>query len=101
VLSPEFAEHSPHSNVITRALGPMKDVEPDVTEFPLFANDMILLATDGLTKSVGHDQILQIASSGKPLQEICHDLVEAAKIHGSDDNITCVLLKTSEHGANA
>jgi serine/threonine protein phosphatase PrpC len=101
LLLPEFAEHSPHSNVITRALGPMKEVEPDITEFSLIANDMILLATDGLTKSVGHDQILQVASSGKPLQEICHDLIEAAKMYGSEDNITCVLLQTKDHGANA
>jgi protein phosphatase len=101
LLSPESAEHSPHSNIITRALGPIKDVEPEVTEFSLIANDMVLLATDGLTKSVAREHILQIASSGKPLQEICQDLIETAKMYGSEDNITCVLLQTKDHAANA
>jgi serine/threonine protein phosphatase PrpC len=100
LLSPESAEHSPHSNIITRALGPMKDVEPEVTEFSLIANDMVLLATDGLTKSVGHEHILQIASSGKSLQELCHDLIETAKLYGSEDNITCVLLQAKDQIAN-
>ncbi len=93
VITAEMARTSPHRNVITRALGPSEKVEPDLSEFKIKPGDMIMMATDGITKPVEEPEILAILSSEKDLKAKCNDLIESAKKNGGEDNLTCIVLQ--------
>ncbi len=93
VITAEMARTSPHRNVITRALGPSEKVEPDLSEFKIKPGDLVMMATDGITKPVPEPEILAILSSDKDLKTKCNDLIESAKKNGGEDNLTCVLLQ--------
>lgn len=47
-LTEEEARLSGESNIITRALGPMEKVEPDIEELPYEKGDRFMLCTDGI-----------------------------------------------------
>jgi protein phosphatase len=93
ILTAEEGMRSELQNVITRALGPEESVEPDIEELQAKQNDVLVLVTDGLTKAVSDTQIVEILKGERSLDAGCNALIEAAKINGSDDNITCMLLR--------
>ncbi len=94
LLTREQAEHSEMQNIIIRALGSDDAVKPDVEDMVAMPNDVLLLASDGLTKHVKDDWILAIINEAPTLEHACNDLIDAATAHGGDDNITCILIKT-------
>lgn len=95
-LTREQAENSELQNVILRALGAEKEVEPDVEDLVAVSGDVLLMTSDGLTRHVRDEEILAIVSSSRSLDQACSALVEAAKDRGGDDNITCLLLRIVE-----
>lgn len=95
LITPEVAAVSNLQSVITRAIGAAAKVEPDLYETEIRPGDMILLATDGLTRYVEAVEISSILSSGKDLQRICQTLIDAAKTRGGADNITCLALRVT------
>lgn len=92
-MSPAEALHSPYRNVITRALGTHKNVEPDVFEIETEPGDLFLLCSDGLTREIGDSQIEGILCLELPLGEMCDRLIGAANSAGGHDNITCLLAR--------
>ena len=92
-MTPEMAAASNLQSVITRAIGVADTVEPDLYAAVLHPDDMLLLASDGLTRYAHTDQIAQAAASETDLTLICSSLTEYAKQRGGADNITCVLLR--------
>lgn len=96
IITREQAETSDMQNIIIRALGSEEGVEPDVEELTVSLGDMLLLATDGLTKLVREDAVKQILEQSPSLGTACERLIEAARQKGGDDNITCVLLHVIE-----
>src|SRR5699024_2665664 len=62
-LTEEEAKHHPDKNIITRAIGVKKRVEPDFFEYRLKGGDIILMCSDGLTNMVDDDEIFQIVKS--------------------------------------
>jgi len=95
-MTPEMAAASNLQSVITRAVGVSDTVEPDLFAAQLQANDLLLLASDGLTRYANPDDIAQAASNGSELSAICNALIEHAKRRGGADNITCVMLRAVE-----
>jgi serine/threonine protein phosphatase PrpC len=93
LITMEEAESSTIQNIIIRALGSEETVEPDVDDLMAMPGDVLMLASDGLTKHVKDPKILQIVQSAPTLDKACDDLISAAKDDGGDDNITCVLLR--------
>jgi protein phosphatase len=93
ILTAEEGMRSELQNVITRALGPEELVDPDIEELQARQNDLLVLVTDGLTKAVSDAEILEILKRERSLDAACSTLIEAAKTNGSDDNITCMLLR--------
>jgi serine/threonine protein phosphatase PrpC len=89
----EEAEHSELQNVILRALGSEPDVEADIEDLLAVPGDLILMTTDGLTRYVRDQEILQTMIASTNLEQACAALIQAAKDGGGDDNITCLLLK--------
>lgn len=87
------AQRSPLKNVITRALGTQQCVTPDVFGIETEPGDLFLLCTDGLTRELADHEIEELLASGRPLEELCGRLIEAANNAGGHDNITCVLVR--------
>jgi serine/threonine protein phosphatase PrpC len=82
-------------SMITRAIGAAPMVEADFFSVKLQAGDMVLLASDGLSRYITQPDIAQGLSSDD-LQLSCERLVGTAKERGGADNITCMLLHLSE-----
>src|SRR5947209_3220734 len=95
-ITPEEAERSTNQHIILRALGSEEEVQPDIEDLVVLAGDMVLMTSDGLTKYVREEEILQVVSSAETLEAACDALIQSARRRGGDDNITCLLLKIVE-----
>jgi serine/threonine protein phosphatase PrpC len=96
MITMEEAEHFEMQNVIVRALGSEDSVEPDLADLTLEEGDTLLLCCDGLSRFVKDAAMLEVVNSVESLDGACDKLIEAAKSAGSDDNITCVLIRAVE-----
>jgi len=92
ILSREQAEFSPVRNVITRAVGTQSEVAADIREHPLRSGDILLLASDGLTRELHDEDIASILVLSSSLDAGSKALVQAANAHGGRDNITVLLI---------
>ncbi len=94
LMTLEEAENSRMQNVIVRALGTDDTVEPDLADHELSSEDVLLLCSDGLSRYVKEDKMAESVNQDS-LDQACSDLIEAAKAGGSDDNITCLLIRAT------
>jgi protein phosphatase len=105
LLSRIDALRSPVRNVITRAIGAMPSVEPEIASHEIQPGDLYLLASDGLTRELADADIARILAatlglddpaasipSSGALEAAAHALIDAANQHGGRDNITVLLL---------
>jgi serine/threonine protein phosphatase PrpC len=86
-------------NVITRCLGTQTDVEVDVFPEVLSESDTLVLCTDGLSGSIGEDELKSIINQFVPQESVYH-LVERANENGGPDNITAIVARVLEVGAD-
>jgi serine/threonine protein phosphatase PrpC len=93
LITIEEAEQSKMQNLIVRALGSEESVEPDLEDHEFVIGDILLLCSDGMSRYVEEDRISQLVTKAPDLDQACEQLIEAAKTGGSDDNITCLLLR--------
>lgn len=98
LLTEEEAERSPQKNIVTRALGIDEAVEVALDELPLQVHDVVLLCSDGLTRGVKPDDILQVVRKGGAPQAAAERLIELANAAGGEDNTTVVLIALREGG---
>ena len=96
IITPEQALHHPQKNVITRALGSDATVEADYFEFELQSGDVLLLCSDGLSKTVDKQELTQVLQSDAPLKDKCNVLVEKANAAGGPDNITVLISQNDQ-----
>lgn len=93
LLSAEDAQRHPWRNIVTRALGNRAEVDVDLLEQPIEANDLFLLCSDGLNTMLRDGEIRTIVEKCADNPEAaCRELIEAANAQGGDDNITVVVL---------
>ncbi|WP_158943600.1 PP2C family serine/threonine-protein phosphatase [Granulicella sp. S190] len=92
------AAESPMRNLITRAIGSQATVEAEIQSHRPQANDVYMLASDGLTHEVSDEEIADILSAiPKPqtkagLTTACEELITIANRNGGNDNITVLLV---------
>lgn len=91
-ITKEEAETHPKKNIITRAVGALKEVDADYTEVDISPGDKLLLCTDGLTNCLSAGKISEIVFSEEDPEKICEKLIEAANERGGPDNISCVYI---------
>jgi protein phosphatase len=93
-LSAREAATSPLRNIITRAIGSQPVAEPDIAAHTPKSGDIVLLASDGLTREQSDAEIANILSraSDSNLEAACQALIDAANSHGGHDNITVLLI---------
>jgi len=89
----EQAQQSEMQNIILRALGSEEVVEADIEDLVAVSGDILLMASDGLTRYVQDDEILKIVQEPRGLEKACGELVKTARERGGDDNITCLLVR--------
>ena len=89
----EQAQKSEMQNIILRALGSEEAVEADVEGLVAVSGDVLLMTSDGLTRHVADEEILQIVQGPGDLEHRCNHLMQMAKDRGGDDNITCLLVR--------
>lgn len=99
-MTPEEALQSPMRNVITRALGTQSQVTPDIFTSEAEPGDLFLLCSDGLSREISDRQIESILCNDLPLEEMCSQMVSAAKKAGGNDNITCLLVRAESRDAS-
>jgi protein phosphatase len=93
IIDEEDARNHPRRNLITKALGASREIEPEYTATDLEEGDLILLCTDGLTNAVTDGEIKEIANKTGTLEEKVNALITYANERGGDDNVTAVLIK--------
>ncbi len=100
LLREEEAFGHPDSNIIQRAIGQEKPLEPDIQEpAPLDPGDIVLVCSDGLHGALQDESISSILGRSKSAEEICTDLLAAALDAGSQDNITIGCIRVVSTGA--
>lgn len=92
-VTAEEAANSDMQNVITRSLGIEDSAEPDLADHGLGEGDVLLLCCDGLWRYVPDERMIEIIEGAESLDAACEQLIETAKTLGSDDNITCILIR--------
>jgi PPM family protein phosphatase len=99
-LTPEQAAEHPQRSIITRALGPEPEVDVDTWSYSAHAGDVLLLCSDGLTSMVSEERIAEILAASDSLERAAETLIDEANAAGGRDNITVVLFRLEEVGAD-
>ncbi len=92
-LTTEEAEEHPQRSIITRALGPERNVELDVHTHQARSGDLYLLCSDGLTSMVREERMREIVEDSGSLAAAAERLVAEANEMGGRDNITVVMFR--------
>jgi serine/threonine protein phosphatase PrpC len=91
-------------NVLYRALGQGEDLDVDVYEVHLQANDRLVLCSDGLTRHVKPQEIAEVVLVNRDPDTASQFLIDLANMRGGEDNVSVivVLVENDEHedGAN-
>jgi protein phosphatase len=92
-ITPEQARTSPWRNVLYKFLGCSEMTEgAEVVPFTAQAGDRLVLASDGLSGFVDHDDLRRGAAEFPDPQKWADHLVQLALERGSKDNVTCVVV---------
>lgn len=95
-LDEDSLRNHPMRHVLTMAIGASSPLTVNYYSVGLRTGALVLICSDGLHGVLDATQLEKIirgSRDGKPLQESCRQLVEAAKDAGGPDNVTCVLVR--------
>jgi PPM family protein phosphatase len=98
-LTDAQAEDHPQRSIITRALGPEPEVEPDIQTVPAAAGDVFLICSDGLTTMLGEEQIAKLLRGATSMAAAVRALVDEANRAGGRDNITALSFRLEDAAA--
>ncbi len=98
-LEPEAAVNHPNANIITRAVGSAVSVELDSVQGDIRTGDQFLLASDGLTRLLGEDELAAVQDDDD-LELLADRWVETVLARGAPDNFTFVIVRVKAAGAN-
>ncbi len=83
----------PHKNIITRAVGTSRNVEPEVASLTIQPGDWYLLCSDGISDPVPDQEIEQILLHSRSAAEATETLLFEAMRRGGSDNSTALALR--------
>lgn len=100
LITEDEAEHHPNKNIIRRSLGIKKELEAEPCQMPLIPcdDDALLICSDGLSGMMSEDDIREVLSTTRDVNEAGKMLMELAKSGGGTDNITVQIVRFSETG---
>jgi protein phosphatase len=85
----------PYKNVITRAVGTAQKANPEIAVATHKSGDLYFLCTDGLSDVLTLADIEEIIHSSPDLPTTSHRLIQTAKVKGSNDNITILMVQSN------
>jgi PPM family protein phosphatase len=91
-LTEAEAEAHPWRNRITRALGMHESIDIEQRVLDLLEGDRLLLCSDGLTRHVAEEEILEVVANCEP-GEASRRLIDLANERGGQDNISVVIAR--------
>ena len=97
-ITEEEAEAHPQRNWIMKAIGSEKTIDPDLYSIELKDQSYLLLCTDGLSNKVDQNRMYEIVMSDTSLDEKVKELVDLANTLGGEDNISVILLDSTDMG---
>ncbi|QBG37182.1 bifunctional protein-serine/threonine kinase/phosphatase [Litorilituus sediminis] len=89
-------EHATSSGILNRAIGAANHIEIDASTTSLAVNDMFMLSCDGVHQFVKPKQVRRILSQYQDLEVASEKISELAASQGSQDNLTCLLIKVEQ-----
>jgi protein phosphatase len=91
------AKRHPLRNLVTRAVaGAEEQVDADVHEVPVQADDRFLVCSDGLHGLLSDEDLLEhVKAHGNDPQAACDALVALANERGAPDNVTVVIVQVA------
>ena len=92
LLRSEDAKHHPMRHIVTRAVSGDAGMAIDTWEIKVENGDRIMLCSDGIHSLVSDEELAALASAEGPLDQICRQMVDAAKREGGTDNCTVVIV---------
>lgn len=92
-ITVEESFNHPNNNLITRFVGGGSETcIPDFCTHPISESEMIIFCSDGLSGYCKTEDICKTIQKNKNLQDLPQQLSELAISHGSDDDITIIVL---------
>ncbi len=88
----EVTRH-PMRNILTQAAGVRPHIDLQLRELRLSPGDALLLSTDGLHGVVAPARVAEILAAGGEEKDVVVKLIEAARLEGAPDNVSCVLVR--------
>lgn len=82
-------------NVLTRAIGIEPHLDVDFACIELQQNDVFVLTSDGVHEFLSHKTLIKLLSAEADLEQCAHNIVDAALDAGSDDNLSCLLVRVA------
>lgn len=95
IISVEAAKVSRFKNLVTRGLGIEEDVEVEINDYPIEAEDIFLLCSDGLSDMVDDGDLGNILMEHQQdLPKAAANMVKQANENGGRDNISVILIRS-------
>ena len=95
-ITQEEAKYHPYKNKITRAVGSEEQIQSDRYCVEIKEHDFIVICSDGLTKMVSNQAILNYFAKSDSYSEAAADLVRMANQNGGTDNISVIVVCIEE-----
>lgn len=96
LLHRKDAKNHPMSNAITRAIGVSSHLELDSEMIEVQPGDTFMLCSDGLYNEVSVKKIEKVLAN-ENCSDAAEQLLEAALQHGARDNVTLIVVHTTEN----
>lgn len=100
-LTEEEAKVHPSRHVLSRVLGFMADVTFDTMTVDVQPDDTYVLASDGLERGLGADDIVHLVSAEANAADAARSLVDIACERDGGDNITAIVVHCLALGPDA
>jgi protein phosphatase len=91
-ITQDQARHHPMGHVLYRALGQSRELDVDLYSRTVRAGDVIVLCSDGLTRHMDPQDLLDVALESQHPAEISLDLIERTTERGAEDNVSVVVV---------
>lgn len=95
-ITADQARTHPMGSILYRALGQASDLEVDLYTHYVYANDRIVLCSDGLTRHLDDSDLIDIVMSDPNPHVASEGLIERANQRGGEDNVSVIVINIAE-----
>lgn len=94
MLDESGMDDHPNANIVTRAVGAAETLEVETVGGDALAGDQFLLASDGLTRLVRDEELLEVLGAA-PAEAAADKLIEMVLSRGAPDNVSLVIVSVT------